>query len=426
MNFSVDSKPRPYDHQQTRGIYWVRNDLRLHDNEALRAFSEQSSEGLVAWFASASFYRAGPHRKEFILSTLEEFGEGVRVKGSDLIISQTSASEVLPKLVRNHAVDRIYVSAEAAPEERAEEEAVARACDATLIRLHQDSLLHPADLPFDAKDTPEVFTQFRKQVDGITRVREPLSAPLRLPSLWPKAVELTQPPRWVERDRSWLHPKIRAGESAGLARVREYIWETDCLRVYKETRNGMIEWNDSSKFSPWLSIGALSPRLIYSEVARYERERCRNESTYWMYFELLWRDYFRLIVEKKKSKVFGRKPQLTDAEATSLGRWSSAKTGNDFIDANMTELNTTGWMSNRGRQNVASYLAKEMLVPWQYGAEHFERLLIDYDVSSNWGNWAYLSGTGQDPRNRRFNTSLQAELYDRDGLYRKAWLKGFA
>jgi deoxyribodipyrimidine photo-lyase len=186
----------------------------------------------------------------------------------------------------------------------------------------------------------------------------------------------------------------------------------------------MLDWNDSSKLSPWLSIGALSPREIYRQIKLYEAERGANESTYWLTFELLWRDYFRLVAQKKGAALFTAKTSTelsSEQQHERFAAWCAAKTGDDFVDANMNELNLTGWMSNRGRQNVASYLAKTLGVPWQWGASYFEEHLIDYDPCSNWGNWAYLAGVGQDPRNRVFNTPLQASRYDADGTYRRKW-----
>jgi deoxyribodipyrimidine photo-lyase len=105
--------------------------------------------------------------------------------------------------------------------------------------------------------------------------------------------------------------------------------------------------------------------------------------------------------------------------------WIDGKIGVDFIDANMIELKLTGFMSNRGRQNVASYLCNDLKLNWRYGAAYFEQQLIDYDVCSNWGNWAYLAGVGNDPRgNRYFNIEKQAQDYDKDKEYRKLWLAG--
>jgi deoxyribodipyrimidine photo-lyase len=103
--------------------------------------------------------------------------------------------------------------------------------------------------------------------------------------------------------------------------------------------------------------------------------------------------------------------------------WINGITKNDFIDANMLELKLTGFMSNRGRQNVASYLINDLQLDWRFGAAYFEEQLIDYDVSSNWGNWAYLAGVGNDPRtNRYFNIEKQANDYDKSKVFRNLWL----
>ena len=108
---------------------------------------------------------------------------------------------------------------------------------------------------------------------------------------------------------------------------------------------------------------------------------------------------------------------------TALNKWINGQTGVPFIDANMMELKLTGFMSNRGRQNVASYLCNDLKVDWRYGAAYFEQQLVDYDVCNNWGNWAYLAGVGNDPRaNRYFNIAKQAAMYDPDGSFQQLWL----
>jgi deoxyribodipyrimidine photo-lyase len=132
-------------------------------------------------------------------------------------------------------------------------------------------------------------------------------------------------------------------------------------------------------------------------------------------------------MKKHKAKFFlkggiqARAPK-THEDAKALDRWINGKTGVDFVDANMNELRLTGFMSNRGRQNVASYLCNDLQLDWRYGAAYFEQELIDYDVASNWGNWAYLAGVGNDPRgNRYFDIPKQARQYDSDGEYRRLW-----
>jgi deoxyribodipyrimidine photo-lyase len=183
------------------------------------------------------------------------------------------------------------------------------------------------------------------------------------------------------------------------------------------------------KFSPWLAQGCLSPKMIYAEVKRYELERVKNKSTYWIIFELLWRDFFRLMGKKYGNKIFLRGGTKGEADNRLrndehlLKLWVEGRTGVPFIDANMREIEKTGFMSNRGRQNVASFLVKDLKVNWQMGAEYFESMLIDYDPTSNWGNWNYVAGVGNDPReNRYFNILTQATRYDPKGEYVKTWL----
>jgi deoxyribodipyrimidine photo-lyase len=114
-------------------------------------------------------------------------------------------------------------------------------------------------------------------------------------------------------------------------------------------------------------------------------------------------------------------------DKVNFDKWVKGETGVPFIDANMRELQQTGFMSNRGRQNVASFLTKDLGIDWTWGAAYFESQLIDYDVCSNWGNWNYLAGVGNDPReDRYFNIGRQADMYDKQGEYVKLWLPELA
>ena len=191
----------------------------------------------------------------------------------------------------------------------------------------------------------------------------------------------------------------------------------------------MIGADYSSKFSAWLAMGCISPRFIYQELKKYEHQFGANESTYWLVFELLWRDYFRFIMKKYNAKLFlhsGIKTneiQINETNSLNLEAWINGTTGIDFVDANMIELKLTGFMSNRGRQNVASYFCHNLKLDWRFGAAYFEQQLIDYDVSSNWCNWAYIAGVGNNPRGVSvFNIEKQANDYDKNKLYRNLWL----
>ena len=160
----------------------------------------------------------------------------------------------------------------------------------------------------------------------------------------------------------------------------------------------------------------------------YEAREGANESTYWLRFELLWREYFRWYSRASDWTLFRHRgpndqEPSGDQNKTRFEAWKTGHTSCDIVDAAMRELNETGWMSNRGRQLVASHLIYELNLDWRLGAAYFESQLVDFDVASNWGNWAYIAGVGADPRGGRiFNLNDQADRYDPDYSYRSRWL----
>lgn len=211
------------------------------------------------------------------------------------------------------------------------------------------------------------------------------------------------------------------GETAALARLQNWIWEQDQLQHYFEVRNGMLGQAYSSKLSPWLAAGCLSPRLVYWECKRYETQRLANKSTYWLVFELIFRDFFQFQALKQGNRLFflegpAGKRTSWDGSDEALQRWKDGRTGWPLVDANMRELRASGFMSNRGRQNVASFLVLEQKVDWRKGAEYFESVLLDHDVASNWGNWCAAAGLFGGRLNR-FNIVKQSKDYDPKGDY---------
>ncbi|CAI5477773.1 unnamed protein product [Closterium sp. Yama58-4] len=185
---------------------------------------------------------------------------------------------------------------------------------------------------------------------------------------------------------------FRGGETAALARVEEYVWQRDCIKEYKLTRNGMLGADYSTKLSPWLAHGCISARFIHSEVLRYEKERVANESTYWVLFELIWRDSSGFSPSSGPRRLqFNSRDWSTNRAL--FDAWREGRTGYPLVDANMRELAATGFMSNRGRQIVCSFLVRDMGMDWRMGAEWFESLLLDHDPASNYGNWTYGAGT---------------------------------
>ncbi len=423
-------------------LVWFRQDLRLDDHLALTAACAQATSLLPVYcvdpraFAPTrwGFPRTQGPRIRFWEESLTALRTELQAQGSDLLVVWGHPEEELPRLVRELGASAVHAHAEIAPEEAAVEARLREQLPPGTLHLHEGNQLFEAeDLPFTLETLPDIFSQFRKQVERAGRIRKPLPVPAHLPPL-PDALPLPASGSFPDAERE---PDARAvlafsgGAPAGRQRVQAYFWETHALQQYKVTRNGLLGANYSSKLSPWLAFGCLSPRWVFAEVERYEAEVLANDSTYWLKFELLWREFFRWIGRRYGVRLF-RRAGLRDLPApdTVDGRfaaWAAGQTGVPFVDANLRELQQTGFMSNRGRQNVASFLVKDLQQDWRAGAAWFESWLLDYDVCSNWGNWAYVAGVGNDPRdNRTFNVVLQAQRYDPQGAYVQHWLPELA
>lgn len=426
-----------------RSIVWFKTDLRLHDNETLiRAINESDEIIPVYCFdeehfktTEFGFKKTGNFRAQFLLESLTNLDSNLGKLGAGLIVAKGKPEEELYQIARQYNAQKIFAKKEVTYEETIKEELVEKRLwklNCMLEKFSTSTLYHAEDLPFSIKDIPDVYTSFRKKIEKEATVRPvfkkpksipaPAIPPLQLPGL----EELGLSPVAVDDRRSFA---FKGGETEGLSRLQTYFSKKRYIDTYKETRNGLNGRNYSTKFSAWLALGCISPREIYDELKKYEEKFSANKSTYWLEFELLWRDYFRFMMKKYRNKFFQQngikngKALAIDHNPELLQKWLDGDSGDDFIDANMLELKYTGYMSNRGRQNVASYLCNDLNLDWRFGAAYFEQQLIDYDVCSNWGNWAYLAGVGNDPRGKRaFNIKKQAEDYDPDHSYRKLWL----
>ncbi len=417
-------------------ILWFRTDLRLSDNLALQAALKDSDQIIPVYIFDEQwlgkdrwgFDRTGPYRIQFLLESLKDLKVHLQEVGSDLIIKRGNPVVLLKSIGEQYGCKNIYATKEYTSEEIAIENKLF--ADLNVHLFHSNLLIHPDDIKFEIQRMPEVFTAFRKKVERYSEVRSPFKSPESISS---PALEKTDIPVLTDFGFEEYTPDKRAvlpfkgGSLEACKRLDHYFWDTEKLSVYKETRNGLIGADYSSKFSPWLAHGCISPRTIYEEIERYEEEVEKNESTYWLKFELLWREFFKYTAMRYGNKIFQAngikdKNKKWGYRPRTMEKWIDGETGDDFVDANMIELKETGFMSNRGRQNVASYLVHQLNLDWRAGAAWFESMLIDYDVTSNYGNWIYAAGVGNDPRDRIFNTQKQAGMYDKSRAYRKLWL----
>ena len=422
-------------------LVWFRNDLRVQDNTSLHAACKTQGKVIAAYCIDPRQFEVNKHgfkktekfRAKFLLETLRDLKNNLANNNITLFIYHDKPENVLPALVAQHAVTSVYMQKEWTPDEVVINDALRNELPNTnFIESYDQFLFHPQDIPYASFDKiPEVFTEFRKKCEKESKIKPCVAISARpkdnlletsnlIPSLEDLGLES------FKLDKNSAFP-FRGGETAALKRVENYFFETENLSEYKKTRNGLIGESYSSKLSAWLANGSISARTIYWEVQNYEREVCKNEDTYWLIFELIWRDYFKYVSLKHGDKIFKLDGILGNTyewkkNDKAFREWKNGNTREPFVNANMIELQRTGFMSNRGRQNVASFWAKEWEQDWRIAAKYFESMLIDYDVHSNYGNWMYNAGVGNDPRDRKFNIKRQAEMYDAQGRYQKLWL----
>ncbi len=414
-----------------RGLVWFTEDLRLDDNETLLKAIEENEEVLPVYFWTEheqkpqfGIPRLGDTRKAFIQESLANLQQQLHAIGGSLLVLNGSPDDQITDLCKQIGIRKVYTKKQVGSEEkksqiRVKERLLAIAVD--FETYSSSTLFHPDDLPFSVRDIPLLFTKFRKLAEKESVVRSPFNPPDRI----------TVPPfeeviiaRTLSSKRTWL----QGGEDHALERLHHFIWEHQAVKTYKETRDQLSGLDCSTKFSAWLSQGCISPRRIYSEIKRFEHEVLANDSTYWVIFELLWRDFFRFSFKKYPQAYFqlhglDQHARYTHFDERKFAAWTQGRTSEALINAGMNELRETGFVSNRMRQILASYWVFGMQQDWRYGAAWFEYCLVDYDVASNWGNWAYIAGVGNDNRGgREFNVEKQTQLFDRDGAYRAQWL----
>ena len=452
-------------------FYWFRSDLRIQDNPGLLAAVEQGAVQPVYIIDPRNFHqgrfgfnRMGYHRRRFLMESLKDLVSQLESIGLNLWVLNGISEEILPRLLRAVPHSKVHFSYEFAYDEAAIEQKLSYELSSRQWEgFWSGTLVDPEDLPFTIDRLPNGFSSFRNKVEKYVIYPAPVKTPENAQSFgqehWGSDSYLqelrntamstadaidtietlgiadglmiahTTPDdsEFQKLYEQWVGV-MKGGALAGWQRLNDYLWDSDRVARYKETRNGLIGLEYSTKFSVWLANGSLSARSIAAEITKYEQQRTKNDSTYWVIFELLWRDFFRLSALKYGAQWFAKggiqsKTMIYENHPKYIDAWVQSKTGFSFIDANMKELATIGFMSNRGRQNVASFFTQNLNLDWRIGAEYFEHQLIDYDPASNYGNWMYNATLGHDPRNRFFNIEFQADRYDSSGEYVRLWCR---
>eukprot|EP00929_Paragymnodinium_shiwhaense_P064987 TRINITY_DN32629_c0_g1_i1.p1 TRINITY_DN32629_c0_g1~~TRINITY_DN32629_c0_g1_i1.p1 ORF type:complete len:810 (-),score=190.59 TRINITY_DN32629_c0_g1_i1:359-2788(-) len=421
-------------------VVWFKcTDLRTHDHAALKA---AHAEGLPVlhlyvfdpfWHAGRTrvcgFPKTGALRTRFQLEALADLSERLEAVGHRLCTRlHTSTKACFEELCRDYTVNAVFAFREICSEELRIEGQVRKVLQRSgqgQLRLFWGfELYHRDDLTFDPTRTRGAFnsyTAFRKRVEENSQIRSSKQEEPRFlrgddsSVAWARADE--RPPTVQEamgqtydaRDdpgeekdpRAEL--KWRGGETAGLARLKEFLWDEDNLGIdyvgatmTTDPSKSCMRDKAMSKFSPWLAHGCISPRLIYEEVKRYERERRKTKSTYWLVHEMVWRDFSRfgsLFAGTSIFKIGGPQnvrpswPWNTDQQI--LTAWKDGKTGFPFVDCFMRELKVTGYCNHMGRECSGWFFIGDLGMDWRMGGEWFESVLLDYEPCANWFNWTY-------------------------------------
>ena len=419
-------------------LVWFRNDLRVQDNEVLTEAVNKADTVLPVYCFDPFYYRntvfstqkTGNFRARFINESVADLRQALKNLGGELIVRVGDPATIIPELAQQYQVSEVYHHREVAFAETdisAKVEAALWKQKLNLKHFIGHTLHNKEDLPFPIKDIPDAFATFRKKVERDSQVRRCAISPQKINT--PEIADAGEIPTLDDLGLTKPFDDERAvmrfvgGETEGLKRLHDFY------KTGNQDKTVQIGADFANTMSVWLSMGCISPRQIYWEVQQYEKMHGSNALTHAIVLELLWRDYYRFMFKKHGDQFFqkegfkGQAPPEAANQDELFEKWKTGQTGVPFIDAVMREMNATGYTGIRGRQNAASFLAKDLQVNWTCGAAYFEEKLIDYSPATNWGNWAAIAGVGNDPKeNRAINIIKQAGEIDPKGQYVKLWV----
>ncbi|OWK69780.1 DASH family cryptochrome [Pedobacter sp. AJM] len=417
-------------------LVWFRNDLRLHDNELLVEAIAKSDSILPVYILDPRQFgetkygtlKTGSVRAQFLLESVLGLRSALKQIGGNLLIATGSPEELIPQLIQEYEISEVYHHREVAREETHVSTLVENALWKLRINLKHfigHTLYNKEDLPFPIKDIPDAFNQFKKKIERDSMIKPCFPSPDRinvaevidwgtLPSL--EELGLSQQQQDQRSDFEFA-----GGESAGLVHLQKVIV---AMQQAATTKNLILV----SKLSAWLAMGCLSPRKVYWEIKKMEGMPNTKAMFNHILLGLLWRDYFRFMFKKYGNTFFNPNgfgsQGLVDVEneQENFNKWRVGQTGFAVVDAVMTELNQTGFISNIARQTAALYLINNLEVSWVFGAAYFEEKLIDYNPASNWGNWANVAGVGNDQKSKSvFDLDKNIKNLDPKGNYALTW-----
>lgn len=411
-----------------KALFLFRRDLRLEDNLGLLAAHEAAESVIPAFIfdprqidRSKNKYFSEP-AFSFLLTSLRELDESLHHRGSRLHVFHGDPAEIVSTLIAADGIGGVFVNKDYTPFARKRDKAIADRCEDANVPFHRfdDCALSSIETIRTNEDNVyTVFTPFMRKAAqaSVAEPRRNNFDNFFTGTLDTSTVSLDQ----YRANCGGRDLILSGGRTEGLRLLRE----NDYLAGYDKNRN-LPATDGTSRLSAHHKFGTISIRETYHKV----KESPINTDDF--ISELYWRDFYLYIsyhfpnVFKQSFLPWARNIVWLN-DQTQFAAWCEGKTGVPMVDAGMRQLNTTGWMHNRSRMIVASYLSKNLLIDWRWGERYFAQQLIDYDPSSNNGGWQWSASTGADPRPIRiFNPYTQATKFDVDAEYMKKWIPELA
>ncbi|MBD8870710.1 cryptochrome/photolyase family protein [Nocardioides donggukensis] len=415
----------------TRTVMWFRRDLRLADNPAL--LDACAADGVLPLYVldPALWDPAGPSRRGYLAASLRSLDAAFRQRQTRLSVLRGDPVRQVLRAARAVRAERVHVAADFGPYGSRRDRAVAEALaehDIELVRTGSPYAVAPGRVRNGSGDPYKVYTPFSKAWSE-HGWRDPVEAPTGVGWLGPE--DLAQGPQGVEGVEI-PDPALpegltlpEAGERAARSRWQEYLDEG--LADYRDHRD-RPDLDATSHMSVHLKWGEIHPRTMLADL----RDR-GGPGTATYRKELAWREFYADVLHHRPETAREYlRPEFAameyDEPGAALTAWQEGRTGYPVVDAGMRQLRATGWMHNRVRMIVASFLVKDLHVEWQHGARHFMHWLVDGDLASNQHGWQWVAGSGTDasPYFRVFNPTTQGRKFDPDGVYVRRWLPELA